>query len=160
MTNKKEETKKVLKKKVEQLPLEPDKPLVDKVEAKKNRFSIQFDIEYGGDPGKEMDEENLTTPDMNLTVRQLLENHTRGFDENGNPITGVQQPLYFETYVPNMSDMTDVDEYKKSLIEHLAEVDEFIKQEQDEANNKSESKATGKSSENIEQSSDETPISE
>ena len=130
--------------KIDKTPLDKsDQPKMEKVEAKKNRFSIQFDIEYGGDPGKKMDDKNLTTPDMNLTVRQLLENHTRGFDQNGNPITGVQQPLYFETYVPNMADMTDVDEYKKSLLTHLEEVDEFIKQEQDEAKqNKKDTKDT------------------
>ena len=45
-----------------------------------SRFRVQFDFEYKGDPGKLMSSEIKTVPDMTLTVRQLLSNHTRGIN--------------------------------------------------------------------------------
>ena len=74
---------------------------------------------------------------MTLTVRQLLENHTRGV--NGE--TQVKQPLYFELPIPVINDMTDVEEYKKNLQEQIKSVNEFIKKEQTDAKAAAEQKA-------------------
>lgn len=90
------------------------------------RFKIQFDLDYTGSNGVNIPSQSETVPDMNLTVRQLLENHTRGV--NGQ--TSVRQPLYFDTVIPNIKDLTDVDNYKKYLNERLAYVEEFLKNEQ------------------------------
>ena len=76
-------------------------------EVKINRYRIQFDLGYKevkGSPGKEMSQEKITQPDMSLTVRQLLENHTRGKDSN----VQHREPLYFDIEIPQISDMTDV----------------------------------------------------
>ena len=73
-----------------------------------------------------MDDSSTTVPDMHLTVRQLLENHTRGIDGNVN----VQQPLYFDTEIPTIRDVTDVDAYKASLMERMKQVDKWVQEQQ------------------------------
>lgn len=94
----------------------------------KKRVRIQFDLEYNGDAGKVMDGKSQTIPDFNLTVRQLIENHTRGHDDS----TLIKQPLYFETEIPQIHDITDVAAYKEHLMERMQEIDNFIKSELDD----------------------------
>lgn len=91
---------------------------------KRHRMRVQFDINYGGSNGKIMDQDSDTIPDLNLTVRQLLENHTRG---KGNEVE-VRQPLYMEFPIPNLQDMTDVYEYQKVVKEQLNNISTFIKE--------------------------------
>lgn len=95
----------------------------------KKRIQIQFDIEYGGSPGREMDPLSETVPDMNLTVRQLLHDHTRG--ENNRSV--IREPLYFETELPTINDITDVKQYQEQLSRRLNEVNEFIKEDKQKA---------------------------
>jgi hypothetical protein len=107
MTKKKTTTKKV------ELPVQ------------EGRYRVQFDFTYKGAPGKKMSDEIVTQPDMTLTVRQLLENHTRGID------SGVQEkaPFYFDVEVPTITDITDVHEYRDYLNERIQQVNEFIANE-------------------------------
>lgn len=91
----------------------------------KGRYRVQFDFDYNG-TGKVMDNTLHTQPDMSLTVRQLLEHHTRGTDSGAQEKT----PLYFDIEVPSIRDITDVHDYKKHLEEKLKHTNEFIKQEQ------------------------------
>jgi len=106
------------------------KPAIGKKdpEFKRNRIQVQFDIEYGGTPGKKIVGESETVPDLNLTVRQLLQNHSRGhgFDVK------VSEPIYFEQEIPTVIDMTDIDVMKQSLERRLEEVNAFIEQEKAE----------------------------
>lgn len=94
-----------------------------------SRFRVQFDFEYKGDPGKKMDDTLETQPDMSLTVRQLLLNHTRGHDGQVREHT----PIYFDTNVPVLSDITDVHEYKAHLEDQLNQTNQFIKQDLEKA---------------------------
>ena len=94
-----------------------------------SRFAIQFEFEYKGSKGKEMDGESLTVPDLNLNIKQLLENHTR--DEIGN--IQAKRPLYFETHIPKITDITDVQALKEQLLSEAARIDEFIEQEKQQA---------------------------
>lgn len=87
----------------------------------RKRYRVQFDIGYSGSPGKSMDPDSDTIPDLNLTVRQLLENHTRG---KGNDVE-VRQPLYMEFPIPDLKDMTDVEEYKAKVQEQLERISQF-----------------------------------
>lgn len=101
-------------------PPEPDP------EQPMKRFRVQFDFTYTGLDNLDMTSgESETVPDMNLTVRQLLENHTRGIDGN----VQAKTPHYFETEVPTFKDLTDVDEYKEHLQHQLTQVEQFIEDE-------------------------------
>lgn len=115
---------------------EPTKYLPKKGD-KARRIRVQFDIGYDGNPGKIMNGDSDTMPDMSLTVRQLLENHTRG----KNSEVEVRQPLYFESEIPNLRDLTDIDQYKQRLQEQLADVNQFIAEEQQQKQDEAEQKA-------------------
>lgn len=99
----------------------------------KNRIQVQFDIEYGGHPGVKKGGKSDTVPDLNLTVRQLLQNHTR--NPQGDAVT-VREPVYFDQEIPTITDLTDVAEYKEQLQERLKQVNDFIKQDSEEGNKK------------------------
>lgn len=91
------------------------------------RYRVQFDINYNG-KAVEIDGESQTRPEMNLTVRQLLDNFTRHGDHGAE-----EKPMmYFEHEVPSFDDVTDVINYKRSLQEQLQSVEEFIKNNKDE----------------------------
>lgn len=113
----------------------------------KKIVKVQFDIEYGGDPGKTMDGSTDTVPDMHLTVRQLLENHTRGIDDT----TQVRQPFYFDTEIPTINDITDVEAFKASLESRLEQVNQFIQEEHKVSQNEEKE---------VQTASDETPPQE
>ena len=68
-------------------------------------------------------------PDLNLTVRQLLQNHTRGKTSE----IEVREPVYFEQEIPTIRDITDVEKYKEQLERRLDEVNEFIKNDVENA---------------------------
>lgn len=89
---------------------------------KKRIVRVQFDIEYNG-ISTPIDGSSETVPDMHMTVRQLLENHSRGIDGT----TQVRQPLYFGTEIPMLDDITDVQKFKESLERRLESVKEWIK---------------------------------
>lgn len=128
-----------------------------------SRFRIQFDFDYRGDKGKTMDQTQKTQPDMSLTVRQLLENHTRGVNSE----VQSKKPLYFDIEVPIIKDITDVFEYKEHLKEKLSLTQEFIDEEVAESKSKLEEekikkqllqnkRANGQESEKKEKETEET----
>lgn len=89
-----------------------------------NRFQIQFDFDYKGTTNKKTGK-SQTVPDLNLTVRQLLTNHSRGLSNDRHE----KKPLYFDTIIPQIKDMTDVEEYRETLQHQINEVNNFINEE-------------------------------
>lgn len=90
----------------------------------RSRIQIQFDIDY--DPFQSnITGDSQTVPDLNLTVRQLLTNHSRGLT-NGNH---EKSPLYFDYKLPKINDLTDVQEHKNYLLERIEVVNQFIADE-------------------------------
>ena len=64
-----------------------------------------------------MDQTVNTIPDQNLSIRQLLDRHSRGL-----PLGASQnQGEYFDTEIPRFDDLVDMMEHKKQLVkEHKA----------------------------------------
>lgn len=91
----------------------------------KRKIRVQFDIDVPVYKGFKDEGTSMTVPDQSITVRQLLENHTRGV---GNDVK-IHQPLYFETELPVLRDITDVAVYKAALQERLEKVNEFMANE-------------------------------
>lgn len=127
------------------------------------RIRIQFDIDYSGTLGKEMDGKSQTVPDLNLTVSQLIQNHVRGASGN----VQAYEPMYFETEIPTINDITDVDKFKEQLQKRLDQVNEFIKNEKilkdEEEKRKAEAKkddVPGVSKKETDSSSEEQKIKE
>jgi len=78
---------------------------------------------------KKMSTEKLTQPDQTLTIRELLDNHSRGI-----PL-GVKERKgeYFETPIPRFDDLTDMLEYKAQLMDRNKELNKQIKAEKQAA---------------------------
>jgi len=92
---------------------------------KKIKFRRQFSKDQNWTP-KIMDETVHTVPDQNLTIRQLLDRHSRGL-----PLGASQhQGEYFDTEIPRFQDLTDMVEYKKNLVKKHEELTKKIEAEQ------------------------------
>lgn len=89
----------------------------------RRRLRVQFDIDYPGTPGIKGDPVSQTIPDMNLTVRQLLENHTKVGEVSN------KEPLYFDMEIPTLNDITDVEKFKEQLQNRLKSVNNFLDDE-------------------------------
>ena len=61
--------------------------------------------------GKIMSTETLTVPDQNMSIKTLLDRHSRGLPLG----VSEQKGEYFETEVPRFDDLTDMVAYKKEL---------------------------------------------
>lgn len=96
------------------------------------RFRIQFD--FAQSSGKESDGSSITVPDMHLTVQQLLEDYTRG--RNGK--VSVRKPLYLETLIPRIEDITDVEKYREHLANEKQKVEEWLVEEKAKKKEKEE----------------------
>jgi hypothetical protein len=76
--------------------------------------------------GKKMDQTVNTIPDQNLSIRQLLDRHSRGL-----PIDATQrQGEFFDTEIPRFDDLTDMVEYRKMLEEKHKQLTEKVNEEQ------------------------------
>lgn len=97
-------------------------------EVKKTVFYTQF-TNTPNYTGKKMSDELLTIPDQTLTIRNLLDNHTRGIPLGVNTRVGE----YFDTEIPRFDDLTDMLEYKRQLMDKNKEINKLIKEEKKEA---------------------------
>ena len=84
--------------------------------------------QYGNTPplkGKKMSDEIMTIPDQTKTIRELLDNHSRGIPLGVNE----QKGEYFDIPIPVFTDLTDIIEYKHQLKEKEAEINKLIAEE-------------------------------
>lgn len=103
----------------------------DELQTIGQRFKVQFDLSYIPSQGATIEESTnpeMVQPNLNLTVRQLLEKHTRGTAGN----IETKQPLYFDFTIPQIQDLTDVDRYQKYLEEQIQKTREFMKEQHEE----------------------------
>lgn len=77
---------------------------------------------YNKDMGKSM-----TLPDQSLTIKELLEKHSRGVALGVPHVKGE----YFDTEVPRYDDLTDMLNHKKALEEQKKELNTLIKKEKE-----------------------------
>lgn len=85
-----------------------------------SRFRVQFTFDIP--EGKKMDPKGLTVPDMAISVQQLLQNFTRHQDK-----VTQREPMYFDTQIPVIKDLTDVAAYGELLKQRAKEVNEYLK---------------------------------
>lgn len=85
---------------------------------KKYLVKKQWNPDYNGSPGEVNNGISKTVPDMSLSVRTLMMNHTRDYTE--------REPLYFDTEIPKFDDITDAMKWKQDLDEKKAAVNETI----------------------------------
>lgn len=93
---------------------------------KKSKIRRQFDPTYKGDPGIANTKESMCVPDMSLTIKQLLLNHTRGIDSD----IQVREGHYFEeTEIPRITDLNDIAENREKLQQQAEEVNQKANEE-------------------------------
>lgn len=84
------------------------------------RYRVQFTFEIP--KGKAMDPKSMTVPDMAISVQQMLQNFTRHQDK----VTQLE-PMYFDTQVPVIKDLTDVAAYGELLKQRAKDVQAYLK---------------------------------
>jgi hypothetical protein len=99
----------------------------------KTHFNTQYNHNHS--QGKKMDPVGLAVPDQNLSIRELLDKHSRGL-----PLGVTQkQGEYFDTEIPVFTDLTDIPQFKKDLIEREKILTDQIQFEQQQKKIKEES---------------------
>jgi len=76
--------------------------------------------------GKKMDQTVNTIPDQNLSIRQLLDRHSRGLPLGASE----KQGEYFDTEIPRFDDLVDMMEHKKQLVREHKDLTKKIENEQ------------------------------
>lgn len=90
------------------------------------KFKYQFDPEYtGSNDGEVNNEPSQTIPDQNLSVKTLLERHTRGLPMQANYHEGE----YFGIEIPRIDDLTDLEEARNRLKQAAEEFSAKVKAE-------------------------------
>ena len=77
--------------------------------------------------GETNDQPSLTVPDLTLTIKQLLVNHSRGIQSD----VSHNEPMYFDTEIPIIDDITDLDAFRQDLKAREKALSLKIKQEND-----------------------------
>ena len=75
------------------------------------KFRTQFDDSYQGSPGSKQSSDSQTVPDMGISLRQLLINHSRGLPSN----VFMREGHYFDTEIPQIDDLTDIRDARADL---------------------------------------------
>ena len=101
----------------------------------------QFNSEETFCKGKFFDTTTVhTVPDQNMSIRTLLDRHSRGLPLGAS----AKQGEYFDTEVPHFDDLTDVLKYKKNLKNKEKELVSSIKKEKKLQQEKASAKAEPK----------------
>ncbi len=66
---------------------------------------------------------SMTIPDDHLTIQELLDKHSRGEAINQHIY---DQEAYFNTEIPQISDLTDLEDYSESLKQRHEELEKTI----------------------------------
>jgi hypothetical protein len=104
------------------------------------KITKQFTENYKNE-GKTMDQTIHTQPDMTMSIRDLLDRHSRGL-----PLTtNERQGEYFDTEIPRFDDLTDMLQYKQELMDRNKSINKLIKDEK---------KAADAAKENLKQKQD------
>lgn len=85
----------------------------------------QFTAGYEGTPGPSPDTTLMTQPDMTMSIRDLLDRHSRGLPLTTNQRNGE----YFDTEIPRFYDLTDMLKYKQELMDRNKSINKLIKDE-------------------------------
>lgn len=102
--------------------------------ATKYKFVRQFNRNYKGTPYQNESGVSMTQPSMTLTVKELMERHTRGLETD----IRHKEEIYLEEgeEVPRITDLTDI-VYMK---EELQEREEQLKKQVEDDNRKAEAR--------------------
>ena len=98
------------------------------------KFKTQFDPKYKPNKGSKNNQESQTQPDMTLSVRAIMKNHTRGMGFG----VSVKDGIYSDSDIPVFYDLTDMVEHKEHLEEQAAILKKEIAEERKKAKQRDE----------------------
>jgi len=78
---------------------------------KKSTFKIRKQFNDYNFKGEINSLPSQTVPDLTLTVKQLLTNHSRGIQSD----VSYNEPMYFDTEIPIIDDITDLDAFRQDI---------------------------------------------
>lgn len=123
------------------------------------KFRRQYDPSYKGSPSKIEFGPSLTEPDLNLSVKQLMERHTRGVG----PYVEPKNEYYEEDIggeIPVIRDFVDIEDYKEELKEKAKSLEAKLQKERDERIAKQKKDAEAARSETTASDHPKTPLKE
>lgn len=91
-------------------------------------IKTQFSPNYTGRKADIQGGISQTVPDQSLSIRQLLDQHSRGIGIKQN----AAEAQYFNDEIPVFLDMTDREAYRDALLDRHKEITDQLKKEQDE----------------------------
>ncbi len=83
----------------------------DKTKKLHSKFRKQFQTKPPISKGEINNLPSLTVPDLTLTIKQLLTNHSRGIQSD----VAYNEPLYFNSEIPTIDDIVDLKMFKEDL---------------------------------------------
>lgn len=93
-------------------------------------FRTPYSEGYMGSPGEVNSGEVMTEPDLALSVRQLLVNHSRGILTTAK----VQEGIFTDDIeIPVFTDITEIQEYREKLKQEEKRLSKIAKEEMDKA---------------------------
>lgn len=102
------------------------------------KFRRQYDLSYQGtEQTEKFAKPSKTVPDQNLSIAQLLHNHTRGIPSQVKPVVGV----YLDTPIPRFKDQTERDDFKEAVKGRQMDIEQIIKAEKAEKAEKAQKEA-------------------
>ena len=101
-----------------------------------NRVTVQFDLNYSGTPGKQMDPNSKTQPNATLSIKQMVQGHRK--TEGGDIV--VRKPLEYVTEIPMVQDLNDLEQVKDNLENQIKNIQNTLNMQKAEA----EAKEAGK----------------
>jgi len=76
-----------------------------------NNLRKQFMVNPKLAKGETNNKPSLTVPDLTLTIKQLLTNHSRGIPSN----VAYNEPMYFNQEIPIIDDIVDIQTFRQDL---------------------------------------------
>jgi hypothetical protein len=136
------------------------KKQLEKTKSLPSKIKKQFQNTPPTSKGETNNSPSMTVPDMTLTVKQLLHNHSRGIHSE----VSHNEPMYFDSEIPIIDDITDLIAYREDLkarekalkakikLDHdnkMLEHQKLIKAEQDALNEQNEKPTATTKGENL-----------
>lgn len=92
------------------------------------KFRHQFEEKYKGSASDIKFGKSRTVPDLSLTINEMLEQHTRGQGLS----VAIKEGHYFETVIPRLEDITDLNERRIELRKIARELDDELRRQKKE----------------------------
>lgn len=86
------------------------------------RFRKKYDVSYRGTRYKNNYGKSQTVPDMNLSVRQLMTNHTRGVLD----VQSKEEMFYGDLEIPVIKDLSELTDLKEQNEEQKRKIEDEI----------------------------------